>query len=99
MKNIILMYYIICAIVCFAFSTLMDVKSWKDIFKNLICSLLAATVVILVGKEYAWSETKVLLGVIIASGYARPVVYGVNRQIKEFFKDPKSYMDRYKGRQ
>lgn len=97
MKKLMFLFYVISAVVCLAFSALFDVKTWKDLLKNLICSFLGASLIILIGAEFKWSPTKVLFGIIVASGYARPIVYGVNRQLKEFFKDPKAYIDKYKG--
>lgn len=97
MKKMLTLLSIISIIVCVAFSWLMDVKTWKDLIKNLICSYTAAVVVFLIGIENHWSEIKILAAIILASAYARPVVFGINRQIKEFFKDPKTYFDKFRS--
>lgn len=96
MKKVMFTYYLIAFLVSIAFDCLMDVKNWVDFIKNLICSCLAASIIILVGSELNWSVEKICIGIIIASSYARPIVYGVNKQIKEFFKDPKAFIDKYK---
>lgn len=98
MKKLMLTYYLIAILVSLAFDCLMDVKHWVDFIKNLICACLAASIVILIGSELHWSVEKICVGIIIASAYARPVVYGINRQIKEFFKDPKAFIDKYKDK-
>lgn len=98
MKKITMIYYFIAFLVSMAFSFLMNVNNWVELLKNTICSLLAASIVLLVGQEMGWSPYKVMIGIIVACGYARPIIYGVNAQIKEFFKDPQAYIDKYKGK-
>lgn len=98
MKKIMLTYYFTAVLVSVAFSFLMNVNNWVEFLKNIICSSLAASLVILAGQELQWSPHKILIGIIIACGYARPIVYGVNGQIKEFFKDPQAYIEKYKGK-
>lgn len=98
MKKIMLTYYFAAFLVSVAFSFLMNVKNWVEFMKNIICSSLATSLVILAGQEFQWSPHKILIGIIIACGYARPIVYGINGQIKEFFKDPQAYIEKYKGK-
>lgn len=98
MKKIMFTFYALSILVSVAFSFLMNVRNWVEFLKNVICSMLASSLVILVGQEQGWSVEKIMIGIVISSGYARPVVYGVNNQIKEFFKDPKAYIDKYKDR-
>lgn len=96
-KKIMIVTMILIAVISIAFSWIMSAKLWKDFLIGLICSFFAAGVVCLIGATYHWSNEKVLLGMIIVSGYARPIVFGINRQIKEFFKDPKSFIEKYRS--
>jgi len=97
MKKIMALYYLIGTIIGIAASTLMDVKTWKDYLKSLICTSIATSIIILVGRELNWSQEKIMLGIIVSGCYARPIVYGINKLIKEFFKDPKAFIEKYKG--
>lgn len=97
MKRIMFIYYTIAIVVGIAVSVLMDVKNWKDYLKSLICAVMAASIVILAGQELLWSKEKIMLGIILLCCYARPIVYGINKLIKEFFKDPKTFIEKYRG--
>ncbi len=97
MKKIMRLYYIVSAIVALTVCFIMDVKKIKDFLKGIACAAIATSLVIILGKEFGWSDNKILAGVVIVSCYARPVLYGINTQIKEFFRDPKAFLDKYKG--
>lgn len=96
MKKLMIIITILITIISIAFSWIMSAKTWKDFLIGVICSYFIAGVVILIGISYSWSPGKILLAIIMAAGYARPIVFGINRQIKEFFKDPKAFIDKYK---
>lgn len=98
MKKIMFTYYVIACVIGIAVSVLMDIRTWKELLKNLICVSISTSLIILIGREYNWTIERTMLAIIISSCYARPVVYGVNRLIKEFFKDPKAFIDKYKGK-
>lgn len=98
MKKIMWVYYLVSALVAGLACFLMDVKNIKDLLKGIVCAGIGASLVIILGRELAWSENKILAGVMVISCYARPIVYGINTQIKEFFKDPKAFLDKYKGK-
>lgn len=93
-----LIYYTIAIVIGIAVSVLMDAKTWKDYVKSLICASIAASIVVLAGIELNWSQEKIMLGILVLSCYARPIVYGINKLIKEFFKDPKVFIEKYKGK-
>ena len=95
MKKIMLFYYCVCFIVGAMAAFLKDTKNLKDLLKTLICAALAGSIVILIGWEYQWSVVKLFAAGIIVSAYARPVIYGINKQIKEFFADPQSYINKF----
>lgn len=99
MKKFFYICCVICLIVSLAFSFIMDFKNLKDLAKTLLCSLFAGALAFLWCLEKGWSAYITVLSVCIASGYARPVVFGVNKIIKEFFKDPKGFIDKFKGRE
>lgn len=98
MRKIMFIYYVIACVIGIAVSVLMDIKTWKELLKNLICVSISTSLIILIGREYHWTAERTMLAIIISSCYARPVVYGINSLIKEFFKDPKAFIDKYKGK-
>lgn len=98
MKKIVLLYYLISILVGIAVCVLTDITRWKDALKTLITGVLAASIVFLVGRELAWSVEKTMAGIIIASCYSRPVVYGLFDLLKEFFTDPQKFIEKYKGK-
>lgn len=97
MRKIMYTWYAICFVVASAAAFLMDTNNIKDLVKTLVCAAIGASTIILLGDELQWTDQRITLGVILASCYARPIVYGVNKQIKEFFLDPKKYIEKYKG--
>lgn len=98
MKKIFYICTIACLLVSLAFSFIMDFKNLKDLIKTLLCSLFAGGVAFLFCLEKGFSGYMTVLLVCVASGYARPVVFGINKIIKEFFRDPKSFIDKFKDR-
>lgn len=98
MKKIFYICTIACLLVSLAFSFIMDFKNLKDLTKTLLCSLFAGGVAFLFCMEKGFSVYMTILFVCVASGYARPVVFGVNKVIKEFFKDPKGFIDKFKDK-
>ena len=91
-------YYAIACVIGIAVSVLMDINTWRELLKNLICVTLSTSLIVLIGQEYHWSQERTMLAIIVSSCYARPVVYGVNALVKEFFRDPKAFIDKYKGK-
>ena len=98
MKKIFYVCTVICLLVSLAFSFIMDFKNLKDLIKTLLCSLFAGGLAFLFCMDKGLSAYMTILLVCVASGYARPVVFGVNKVLKEFFKDPKGFIDRFKDK-
>lgn len=97
MKRIMFIYYTVATLVAIAVAVLFDVKTWAGLIKGLICAYMAASIIILVGEEFKWSFVKTVALIIPVAAYARPCIYGFNKLIKEFFADPKAFIEKYKG--
>lgn len=89
-------YYTLATFVAIAVAVLFDVKTWSGLIKGLICAYMAATIVILFGQEFHWGELKTAALIIPVAAYARPCIYGINKILKEFFADPKAFIEKYK---